>query len=319
MRLLLIFTLVFMLAACQSRKKENTTRHTQYKIAYNVLLDSEADNYDVFVMDLNGENPRNITQLSGVEWTYYAEGEKVYFISDKDTLHRHYFLYRMLPDGSGKTRISDIRLADSWHSSRYGGRELIVKPHSSVDTAFIIMDTMGKVIKKIRPPFPYFGDPLFSPDGSQIVFRAALAPFKRNQMFRDELYVMNDDGDSIRQLTYYPQSDTTARWHNYKAGPPRWNTRENFISYHSFQGGKYSLFAVSPDGKRQWKLTDLEQGEGWHDWSPDGKYLAVEIFDEAQTQFHIGLMNWETRKFSVLTDTLYRYQQAPVFVEANSP
>ncbi|MBT8179924.1 MAG: hypothetical protein HKP60_12480 [Eudoraea sp.] len=284
-------------------------------IVYNVLVDAEGDNYEVFVMDMDGKNPKNITNLKGVEWTYYADGDKVYYISDKDTLHRYYFLYRMQPDGSEKIKVSNIRLADSWHSSRFKGKELIVRPHSSVDTAFYIIDTSGKVIKKLRPPFPYFSDPLFSPDGSQIVFRAAKAPFKRNEMFRDELYMMNDEGDSLRQLTFYPEGDTTAIWHNYKAGPPRWNTRENFISYHSFQEGKYSLFAVSPDGKRHWKLTDLKYSEGWHDWSPDGKYLAVEVFDKGQTQFHIGFMNWDTRDFSILTDTLYRYQQAPVFVK----
>lgn len=308
---------LFLIALGYACKEQVAAPAPSYKIAYNVLFDAEKDNYEVFIMDMDGQNARNITGLEGVEWTYYATGGKVYYISDKDTLHRFFTLYSMNPDGSGKRQFSPIRLADSWHSSRYDGREFIVKPHSSVDTAFYILNDEGAILRKLRPPFPYFSDPLFSPDGSRVVFRAALAPFKRNEMFRDELYIMKDDGSDIRQLTYYPQSDTTAKWHNYKAGPPRWNRAENFISYHSVQDGKYSLFAITPDGKKQWKLTDLEYGEGWHDWSPDGQYLAVEVFDQEQTQFHIGVMDWQTRDFSIVTDTLYKYQQAPVFVRVN--
>lgn len=313
MRLIIGILVVCLIAACK-QKEEQKEVQTEYRIAYNVLFDGENDNYEVFIMDMDGSNVKNITELGGVEWTYYADGSRLYYISDKDTIHRNYFLYYMNPDGSGKTKFSDLRLADSWHSSRNKGKELIVKPHRSIDTAFYILNTEGNVIKKLKPPFPYIGDPLFSPDGEEIVFRAAKAPFKRNEMFRDELYVMNDNGEDLRQLTTYPKSDTTARWHNYKAGPPRWNRAENFITYHSVQNGKSSLFAVTPDGNKQWKLTDLDHNEGWHDWSPDGRYLAIEVFDDEQTQFHIGLMDWETKEFEILTDTLYKYQQAPVFV-----
>lgn len=56
------------------------------------------------------------------------------------------------------------------------------------------------------------------------------------------------------------------------------------------------------------------QNEGWHDWSPDGRWLAVELFDDEQTQFHIGLMDGGTKEMKILTDTAYPYQQAPVFV-----
>ena len=73
--------------------------------------------------------------------------------------------------------------------------------------------------------------------------------------------------------------------------------------------------AVSLDGTKQWKLTTNKENEGWHEWSPDGKWLAIELFNNDQTQFHIGLMNWETKKMKILTDTTYKYQQAPNFVE----
>jgi len=56
---------------------------------------------------------------------------------------------------------------------------------------------------------------------------------------------------------------------------------------------------VTLDDGKQWKLTERPEEEEWHDWSPDGKWLAVEVFDHDQTQFHIGLMNWETKEMKI--------------------
>lgn len=81
------------------------------------------------------------------------------------------------------------------------------------------------------------------------------------------------------------------------------------------QSGKHSIYAVTPDGKKQWKLTQNDFIEGWHDWSPDGKWLAFDKANKDETQYHIMLMNWQTKEIKQLTDSTYNYQQSPVFVE----
>lgn len=315
MKVLISALIVVCLIGCQTKRKNEIEKHFRLKIAYNVLFNEETDDYEVFIMDLDGNNKKNITHLKGVEWTYYAYNDHIYYISDKDTIHRNYFLYRMKHDGSEKIKISDIRLADSWHSSRKNGEEFIVKPHKSVDTAFYIINSNGKIIQRLKPNLEMFTDPLFSPDGEHIVFRGGNKSTKFERGHDDELYIMNADGTNMKQLTHFPENDTLKKWHSYAAGPPRWNVKENFITYQSEQNGKYSLFAVTPDGKKQWKLTDNNFAEGWHDWSPDGKYLAIEAFDNEQTQFDIILMDWETKEMTKLTDSTYKYQQAPVFVK----
>lgn len=35
---------------------------------------------------------------------------------------------------------------------------------------------------------------------------------------------------------------------------------------------------------------------------------------QVHSQFHIGLMNWQTKEMAILADTAYKYQQCPVFV-----
>ncbi len=316
-----LLVLLMLLAGCKehvkTQEKSDEDQSTAYelKIAYNVLVDAEKDNYDVFLMDLDGSNKTNITNLKGVEWCYFAYGDTIYYVSDQDTLSRNYFLYRMQADGSQKEKVSPIRLADSWQSARKNGSELIVRPHSSIADAFFIIGSDGSVIDSVKPDLAYFTDPLFSRSGNEIIFRGAHKKSKQEDGFRDELYQIGTDGNNLKQLTHYPENDTTAAWYEYKSGPPRWNLPENFITYQSFQHGKYSLFAISPDGKKNWKLTENELNEGWHDWSPEGNYLAIELFDPGQTQFHIGVMDWATRELKVLTDTTYQYQQAPVFIK----
>lgn len=318
MRALFVFLGVLLFIGC----KKTTNQHTKQsnyslKIAYNVLFDDENDDYEVFSMNLDGSNKQNITNLKGVEWTYYGHKDNIYFVSDKDTLRRHYFLYKMKANGSNKTKISNIRLTDSWHSSRYNGSQLIVRPHKSVDTAFYIIDTLGNVLKRLKPNLAYLSDPLFSPNGEQIVFRGDLKAFKKDNGYLDELYIMNADGSNLRQLTQYPKSDTTSNWYNYHAGPPRWHPTKNFISYGSFQNGKYSLFAVTPDGKKQWQLLPKKSSSTvWHDWSPDGKWLVYDFSINRKAPYHIELMNWETKETTVLTDSTYQYHQSPVFVKA---
>lgn len=315
MKALISIFMVFCFMGCNDIQKKETKKAYHLKIAYNVLFNNETDDYEVFIMDLDGKNKKNITNLKGVEWTYYTYEDKIYFISDKDTIQRNYFLYRMNVDGSEKTKICDFRLADSWHSSRNNGEELIVRPHRSVDTAFYIINSQGKIIQRLRPNLEMFNDPLFSPDGKQIVFRGGNKSSKFEKGYEDELYIMNADGSDMKQLTHFPENDTLKKWYSYGAGPPRWNVKDNFITYQSEQNGEYSLFAVTPDGKKQWKLTNNNYSEGWHDWSPDGKYLTIETFNNEQTQYDIVLMDWETKELTKLTDSTYKYQQAPVFVK----
>ena len=306
---------IILLYSCNDEKlKEAPNDIGDYAIVYNVLADSENDNYEVFTMNTDGTNKKNFTNLKGVEWSYTSSGNKIYFYSDKDTTHRIYFLYESDYRGNNIRKVSNIRLADSWMSFRKNGTEIIVDPHPSVDSVFYIIDLQGKIVQKIFTGLPYSHDPTFINDGEQIAFRGAHKKSKREKGFRDEIYIINVDGTGLKQLTSYPESDSTAPWYAYKAGPPRQHPTEKFISYASFQNGKYSLFGVTIDGKKQWKLTNNDLMEIYHDWSPDGNWLVTDLADLEEKHFNIGLINWKTKELKILTDSSYQYQQSPNFV-----
>lgn len=313
--------LIFLLStliSCGGRNKSgeesNKVNEPEYAIAYNVLYNNSTDNYEVFTMNLDGSGKQNITNLSGVEWTYYSYKNKLYFISDKDTCHRCFFLYETNFNGENPKKISDLQLADSWMSSRNNGQEFILKPSPKVDSAFHIININGQLVQRLETGLPYSADPLFVNNGKQVVFRGGMTKNKLVEGFDEAVYIIDTEGNNRKQLTQYPKNDTTAGKFGYKAGTPKWHPTEKFVSFQSKQNGKYSLYAVTLDGSKHWKLTENQENEGWHDWSPDGKWLAIELFDNDQTQFHIGLMNWETKEMKVLTDTLFQYQQSPNFV-----
>lgn len=302
---------------CGDGKKSQVGTEPQledYAIVYNVLINEDGDDYEVFSMEVDGSDKKNITRLPGVEWTYFSNDDKVLFISDNDTCHRCFRLYETNYLGESPKRISDLLLADSWMSSRKDGDEIIVRPSQKIDSAFYVIDRKGKLLHRIDPKMPYFSDPLFVNDGRQIVFRGGLTKSKQIAGFEEAIYIVDVDGRNRKKLTHYPQNDTTSGKFGYKAGTPKLHPTEKFISFQSKQNGKYSLYGVSLDGQTQWKLTDNPQNEGWHDWSRDGNWLAIELFDDDQTQFHIGLMDWQSKAMTILTDTTYRYQQCPNFV-----
>ncbi|RPG36837.1 MAG: hypothetical protein CBB72_003505 [Muricauda sp. TMED12] len=309
-----ILGLLTLLLSCNS--KEDTSQH-ELGLVYNVLRDVDIDNFEVYSMNLDGSDKKNITDLYPVDWTYYSYKDTLYFVSDRGACKRCYFLYKSNFKGENVQKVSELELADSWMSTRKDGAEIIVKPKLITENTFYILDQKGNIINRLETGLPYAADPLFVNDGKQLVFRGGKTVGKNIDGFEEELYIMDDDGQNRKQLTHYPEKDTTAGKYGYRAGAPKLHPTENFITYQSKQNGKYSLYAVSLDGSKTWKLTENTENEGWHDWSPDGKWLAIELFDDEQSQFHIGLMNWETKEMKILTDDTFKYQQAPNFIFKN--
>lgn len=312
--------LALALAACQGAAPptDKAAKMPDLRIAFNVYTNTPDDNYEVFVMDLDGKNRRNITNTPGVEWVYAAYGDRLLFISDRDTCHRCYFLYEMDAEGNNMRRISDRQLQDSWVSARMGGSEFIVDPKGINDTAFFRIDANGQHLDTIYHGLPYANDPCFSPDGERIVFRGAHAKFKQDQGYLDELYVMGADGSGPRQLTHYPADDTTAEWWAYHAGPPQWYASKR-ISYCSKRKGNLSIFHIRPDGSDEQQLTPDGFDEGWHSWTHDGQLLVYDgtplTSGDERASYDIYLMNLHTMEVKQLT-TEPLTEQAPVFVEA---
>ncbi|MGQ0738343.1 MAG: TolB family protein [Bacteroidota bacterium] len=287
----------------------------QYKIAYNVYEDTAKDNYDIYIMNMDGSGQKNITNTPGVEWVYYAYEDRIFFISDRDTCHRCYFLYEMDAEGNNIKKLGNLQLEDSWMSSRNKATEMIVLGRIGKlrDQLFLINLKDGSYKQLTNDTVSTKRDPLFLSGGNEIVL--AYRPDRSlRRTVPDELWKMNLDMSNKIQLTYFPKEDTTTEWFRYHAGPPQWNSKYKFISYLSRQKKQNQIYAVTPDGKKQWQIRSGDLSSGWHSWSPDGKWLVMDKSTHDEKGYDIYLMNFKTKKTIQLTSDP-KYEQAPVIVE----
>ncbi|MFN8256320.1 MAG: hypothetical protein U0W24_11555 [Bacteroidales bacterium] len=316
-KILALFSICFLfysVGTAQIIIKSNTKK---LSIAYNIHLpDTTKDDWEIIKMNFDGSGKKNILNNDDVAWTYTAYKNRLFFISDRDTCYRCFFLYETDANGNNVKKISQLQLEDSWMSCRNNGEEIVVAGRKGKEVRFqffIINTKTGNYRQITNDTAALFRDPCFSPDGKKIVF--SYKKKRRDRATHEELYLMNEDGSRLTQLTHYPENNPSAKDYGYRAGSARWHPTENFISYVSMQDGRHSIFAITPDGKKQWKLIDNPDSEGWHDWSPDGKWLVFNSSDNKESQFHITLMNWETKEKKQLTDTTYKSQLSPVFIE----
>lgn len=320
MRKILFFILLISSFSTFSQKQ-------QYKIVFNVLEDKKKDNYEVYSMNMDGSGRKNITNTPGVEWVYYAYEDKIYYISDIDTCHRCYFLYEMDAEGNNKRKLSNLQLEDSW-MSRYDnamGQHLLVMGRigKTVRNQLFLVNIHDGSYKQItNDTVSQKRDPLFIPVWNEIVM--AYRPDKsQRKTVPDELWKFCFDfkacgpdpfGFKKSQLTHFPKEDTATQWFEYHAGPPQWNSKYKFISYLSKQKGQNQIYAITPNGKKQWQITRGDMSSGWHSWSSDGKWLAMDKSTPDEKSYDIYLMNYKTKKTIRLTDDP-KYEQAPVIVE----
>jgi TolB protein len=288
-----------------------------------VYEDTTKDNYDIYIMNMDGSGQKNITNTPGVEWTYHAYKDKIFFISDRDTCHRCFFLYEMDAEGNNVKKLSNLQLEDSWMSSRNNATEMIVLGRIDKQVRqqlFLINLTDGSYKQITNDTVSTKRDPLFLSGRNEIVL--AYRPDKSlRKTVPDELWKMNLDGTNKIQLTYFPKDDTTTKWYEYHAGPPQRNNKFKFISYLAMQKGQTQIYTISPDMKKGWQATNAEQittgslSSGWHNWSSDGKWLVMDKSTHEGKGFDVYLMNYKTKKTVQLTNNR-KTEQSPVFVEA---
>jgi TolB protein len=103
----------------------------------------------------------------------------------------------------------------------------------------------------------YDHDPMFSPDGSKIVFVST-------RDGKQDIYTMNPDGKNLLRLTNDPADDWSPRW--YPDG-----TKITFVSNRS---GNDNIFIMDADGSNQRKLTTNQLKNSSPEWAPDGTKIA---------------------------------------------
>jgi Tol biopolymer transport system component len=101
------------------------------------------------------------------------------------------------------------------------------------------------------------GFPSWSPDGSQIVYRAAGKD-------RLGLYIVTVATGAVRALTADSSHDNF----------PAWSPKGDRIAFTRFFEGDYELYTIKADGTDARRLTNQPGNDAHSAWSPDGEWLA---------------------------------------------
>ena len=117
--------------------------------------------------------------------------------------------------------------------------------------------------------------PAWAPDGGQIAF----ASDREGEL---RIFVMHADGSGLRQLTETPAYDMYPAWspdgtqiafHSTRSTPESFEAPERDPE----RTADYDVFVVPAEGGRARNLSrDLERQQRFPDWSPDGRWLAVD-------------------------------------------
>lgn len=124
------------------------------------------------------------------------------------------------------------------------------------------------------PPVVRDGAPAWSPDGRQIAFYSEAGGQPA------DLYVMDANGQHLRQLTRTPEAE----------GYPAWSPDGQQIAFESHTpDGNFDVYVMNADGSNVRRLTQDPKRDVGPAWSPDGARIAF-MSDRAGKEFDLYWM-----------------------------
>jgi len=120
------------------------------------------------------------------------------------------------------------------------------------------IDPDGTGLRRLTADVAFDAFPAWSPDGKRIAFTRANA-------VSADIYVMNADGSTLRNLTASPSD---------KNGDAAWSPDGRRIAFASNRRGTFEIWVMNANGTGVRQLTALPQDANHPVWSPDGKRIA---------------------------------------------
>ncbi len=165
-----------------------------------------SDQDQVWIMDRDGSQPRQLVTGSSWDPTWSPDGSQVLFASDRGGSSQ---LWIMNLDGSGLhqvTHLPALRGRSDW--SVLG--QIVTYSGEAWQRELYIMNVDGSQLRRLSPAGGNSQGPGFSPDGKWVVFTAYYDhPGDINGC---EIYIIRVDGTGLKRLTNNDYCDYQPRW-----------------------------------------------------------------------------------------------------------
>lgn len=238
-----------------------------------------------------------------------AFGEIAYTVCNKgDDSFNSCEIYRIHPDGSNPTRLTDNEVWDHSPSWAPDGSRMAFVTMRDGNFEIYVMNADGSDQINLTNNVSMDSEPAWSPDGRKIAFVS-----DRDGVGSSEIYVMSVDGGSLTRLTdtqdnYSPawspdgtklayRRDNPASGGIYEmhedgsnpvllsdglfwAGSPTWSPDGTKIAFVTSVSTDINIYVMNADGSGQNQLTSMSANENNPVWSPDGTKIAFESLHE---------------------------------------
>lgn len=273
----------------------------------------------MFTMNIDGSNKRQVNKGGRTTCGYfYPDGKSIVYASthlgSMDCpprpgfergyvwpIYASYDIFSAAPDGSNLRRLTMTPGYDAEATVGPDGRIVFTSVRDG-DIEIYSMNGDGTDVRRLTNRPGPDGGPWFSPDGRQIVFRAKpiaeakeLADYLsllKLELWRPttlEIFVMNSDGSSLRQVTRLGGANFAPAWH-----PD--GKRIIFASNaHDPKGRDFDIFSVNLDGSGLEQITFNDTFDGFPMFSPDGSKLAFgsNRSAKAEGETNVFLADWK--------------------------
>ncbi|MDR2338224.1 MAG: hypothetical protein LBE20_06245 [Deltaproteobacteria bacterium] len=209
---------------------------------------------DLFTMDLDGTNVRQITNDRGlvISPAWSADGNRLLYTSYRARLPE---LYQYTIETGAYSRIT--RSPHLEISGKYTSNGTVIAAQSIAGITNIVeFDMKGGVVRKITNSIGIDVSPSLSPNERYIAFCS-------NRGGNPQIYTMDRNGENVQRVSRVNSNYCTS---------PAWSPQGDKLAFVCREAGGFHIYVSNVDGSNPIRLTYAGSNED-PAWSPDGRFL----------------------------------------------